>query len=88
MYVEELIGADTVNTLPQATMDAFRDHGRTQPTIEGDVSLARDTMSLLEAGGVSMNEITEQLVKDGVRLFADPFEKLLAAIEKKQQPAG
>ncbi len=87
MYVEELIGADTVNTLPQATMDAFRDHGRTQPTIEGGVSGARETMSLLEAGGVSMEEITEQLVRDGVRLFAEPFNKLLEAIEKKLQPA-
>ena len=89
MYVEELIGADTVNTLPQATMDAFRDHGRTQPTIEGGVSLARDTMSLLEAGGVSMDEITEQLVRDGVRLFAEPFNKLLEAIETKNcSPPG
>ena len=88
MYVEELIGADTVNTLPQATMDAFRDHGRTRPTIESGVSQARDTMSLLEAGGVSMNEITELLVRDGVRLFAEPFEKLLEAIKKNCSTLG
>jgi transaldolase len=84
-YVEELIGSDTVNTLPHATMDAFRDHGRTRPTIEGGIGLANDTMNLLEAMGVSMEECTEQLVAEGVRLFAEPFHKLLEAIEKKKQ---
>ena len=83
-YVEELIGTDTVNTLPQATMDAFRDHGRTRPTIEGGISLAQDTMDLLESSGVSMFDCAEHLVNDGVRLFAEPFHKLLEAIEKKK----
>jgi transaldolase/glucose-6-phosphate isomerase len=85
VYVEELIGPDTVNTMPPATMDAFRDHGAVRPNaIREDVEGAKAVMSELERRGVSLEEITKDLVVDGVKLFADAFEKLYAALEKQR----
>jgi transaldolase/glucose-6-phosphate isomerase len=83
MYVEELIGPDTVNTIPPATFDAFRDHGRPRASIEGDLEEAHDTMRTLEQAGVSMREITDRLLDDGVKLFAEAFAKLLGATRKR-----
>jgi transaldolase/glucose-6-phosphate isomerase len=80
MYVEELIGPDTVNTMPPATLEAFRDHGRLRASLEEDVEVARDTMEVLEQVGISMTEVTEKLLEEGVRLFAEPFDKLLDAL--------
>jgi transaldolase / glucose-6-phosphate isomerase len=80
MYVEELIGPDTVNTMPPATLEAFRDHGRPRASLEEDVEVARDTMEVLEQVGISMTEVTEKLLEEGVRLFAEPFDKLLDAL--------
>ena len=82
LYVEELIGADTVNTLPPATFDAFRDHGRLRNSLTENVAAAHETMSNLEKAGISMKEVTDQLVVDAVRLFAEPFNSLLGAIAK------
>src|SRR6202008_3187192 len=62
LYVEELIGADTVDTIPPATIDAFRDHGEVKPTLEQDLLGARKTMADLEAAGISMNEVTNTLL--------------------------
>jgi len=84
-YVEELIGPDTVNTVPPATFDAFRDHGRVRPSLTADLDRARDTMASLEAAGVSMADVTDTLLADAVRLFAEPFEKLLAAIDTRRR---
>jgi transaldolase len=85
IYVEELIGPDTVNTMPPAAMDAFREHGAVRPNaIREDVEGARIVMSELERRGVSLDEITRALVVDGVKLFADAFEKLHAALEKQR----
>ncbi len=85
IYVEELIGPDTVNTMPPATMDAFREHGAVRPNaIREDVEGARIVMSELERRGVSLDEITRALVVDGVKLFADAFEKLHAALERQR----
>ncbi len=83
LYVEELIGPDTVNTLPEATFDAFRDHGAVEATLEKDVDEASDAMAALEGLGISMQEATDELLEDGVRLFVEPFDKLLAAIETR-----
>jgi transaldolase/glucose-6-phosphate isomerase len=80
MYVEELIGPDTVNTMPPATLEAFRDHGRLYASLEEDVEVAHDTMEVLEQVGISMTEVTEKLLEEGVRLFAEPFDKLLDAL--------
>ena len=83
LYVEELIGPATVNTLPPSTLDAFRDHGRPRASLEEDVEAALDTMETLEHLGISMAEVTEDLVKKGVRLFAEAFDKLLNAVDLK-----
>jgi transaldolase / glucose-6-phosphate isomerase len=82
LYVEELIGADTVDTIPPATFDAFRDHGKLRNSLTENVDAAAKTMSDLEKSGISMKELTEKLFVDGVKLFADAFEKLLAATGK------
>jgi transaldolase / glucose-6-phosphate isomerase len=86
MYVEALIGRDTVDTIPPATMDAFRDHGAVIPdAIEQDVSGVRALLAELEKHGVSLKEITDELVKDGVQQFADAFDKLFGAIAKRRR---
>ena len=82
LYVEELIGADTVDTIPPATFDAFRDHGKLRPSLTEDVAGAARHMENLAKAGISMKEITEQLVVDGVRLFAEAFKTLLDATGK------
>jgi transaldolase / glucose-6-phosphate isomerase len=80
MYIEELIGPDTVNTMPPATLEAFREHGRLRASLEEEVEVARDIMEVLEEVGISMTEVTEKLLEEGVRLFAEPFDKLLDAL--------
>ena len=82
MYVEELIGADTVDTIPTATFDAFRDHGRLRASLTENVDEAATIMANLEKAGISMKEVTEKLVVDGVKLFADAFKQLLEATGK------
>jgi transaldolase/glucose-6-phosphate isomerase len=82
LYVEELIGADTVDTIPPATFDAFRDHGKLRKSLTEDVPGAAKTMENLEKAGISMKEVTDKLVVDGVKLFADAFTQLLASTGK------
>ncbi|HUI75210.1 MAG TPA: transaldolase [Candidatus Acidoferrum sp.] len=83
LYVEELIGADTVDTIPPATFDAFRDHGKLRNSLTDDLPGAQTTMNNLAKAGISMKEVTEKLVVDGVKLFEDAFFQLLAAIKKR-----
>ena len=85
LYVEELIGADTVDTIPPATFDAFRDHGKARPSLTEDVASAQLTMETVDKLGISMKEVTDKLTDDGVRLFAEAFDKLLAAVEKSSK---
>ncbi|HEU5017353.1 MAG TPA: bifunctional transaldolase/phosoglucose isomerase [Pseudolabrys sp.] len=86
LYVETLIGRDTINTLPPATMDAFRDHGQVTPdAIEQDVAGARAILAHLESRGISLKEVTEELVAEGVQQFADSFDKLFAAIARRRR---
>ena len=82
VYVEELIGKDTVNTIPPATLDAFRDHGKVRNSLTEGIDDARQTMTTLPKAGISMKEVTDKLTKDGVKLFADAFDQLLAAVER------
>ena len=82
MYIEELIGPDTVNTVPPATLDAFREHGRPRTSLESDLDDARATMEALAKAGISMKEVTDKLTREAVALFADAFDKLLAAVDK------
>jgi transaldolase/glucose-6-phosphate isomerase len=88
MYVEELIGPDTVDTMPPATVDAFRDHGRLRNSLTEDVAGAQKVMDDLAKAGISIKEVTTKLTTDGVELFADAFHKLLAAVEKSIQQKG
>jgi transaldolase/glucose-6-phosphate isomerase len=82
IYVEELIGADTVDTIPPATFDAFRDHGKLRPSLTEDVAAAVKTMAMLAEVGISMKEVTDKLVVDGVKVFADAFTQLLEVTGK------
>jgi len=82
LYVEELIGADTVDTIPPATFDAFRQHGKLRPSLTENVAGANKTMSDLEAAGIPMKEVTDKLIADAVKLFQDPFKSLLDSITK------
>ena len=88
MYVEELIGPDTVDTMPPATIDAFRDHGKVRNSLTEDVPGAQHVMDNLAKAGISIKEVTDKLTTDGVKLFADAFNKLLAAVEKNTQRKG
>jgi transaldolase len=85
IYVEELIGPDTVNTMPPATVDAFRDHGRLRNSLTEDVAGAEKVMKDLARAGISIKAVTDKLTDDGVKLFADAFDKLLAAVAKNTQ---
>jgi transaldolase/glucose-6-phosphate isomerase len=82
IYVEELIGTDTVDTIPPATFDAFRDHGKLRPSLTESVDGAAKTMADLAKAGISMKEVTDKLLVDGVKLFADAFKTLLDATGK------
>ena len=83
LYVDELIGADTVNTMPPATLEAFRDHGRLRPSLTEDLEGASQLMTALDAAGVSLARVTDRLLDEGVALFAEAFDKLLAAIAQR-----
>src|SRR5271157_517077 len=83
IYVEELIGPDTVNTVPPATLDAFRDHGKPRQSLTEDLDRARKTMADLTGVGIVMKDVTDKLTADGVKLFAEAFGTLLAAVEKR-----
>lgn len=82
LYVEELIGKDTVNTIPPATWDAFRDHGRLRNSLTENVEAAQKTLEDLEKAGISLDTATDKLLVDAVRLFVEPFDKMIAAVEK------
>ena len=82
LYVEELIGADTVDTIPPATFDAFRAHGKLRNSLTEDLAGANKTFADMEAAGISMKDVTDKLLADAVKLFQDPFEQLLGAIAK------
>ena len=84
LYVQELIGPDTVNTMPLSTMDAYRDHGRPEQTVTTGVEAARAHLDALEEAGISMDEVTAQLEDEGVKAFMASHEALLAALEQKR----
>jgi transaldolase / glucose-6-phosphate isomerase len=84
LYVEELIGPNTVNTVPPATLDAFRDHGKLRNSLEENVEDARHVLAELEKSGISLDSITAELVKDGVKQFADAADKLYGAVAHKR----
>jgi transaldolase len=89
IYVEELIGPDTVNTVPPHTLAAFLDHGQVRAgSLEEDLDGARQTLAALEALGISMSTVTGELEQEGVKSFADAFTALLDAVESSRQRAA
>jgi transaldolase/glucose-6-phosphate isomerase len=84
LYVEELIGPDTINTMPVATMDAFRDHGRVRSSLEEGLDDAKRVMASVDRLGLPLARVTDTLVTDGIRLFADAADKLLGAVARKR----
>jgi transaldolase / glucose-6-phosphate isomerase len=88
LYVEELIGPDTVNTVPPATLAAFRDHGRPRASLEEDVADAMQLLDDLERSGISLRKVTDDLLTDGVSKFVEPFTKLLGAVERRSREAN
>jgi len=87
-YVEELMGPDTVNTLPTDTLDCFLDHGKIRDTLNEGVAEAEQVLRDLKKAGIDLNAITEQLQVDGVKAFSDSFNQLLGALEDKCQQIG
>jgi len=83
-YVEELIGPDSINTLPDATLKAFRDHGKPRITIEDNLAAAENLFRELAGFQIDIEEVAEQLEKEGVKLFADSFDSLLKDIQEKK----
>jgi transaldolase/glucose-6-phosphate isomerase len=82
VYIEELIGPQTVNTIPPPTAVAFRDHGKLRESLTEGVDEARETMEKLEQTGISMKEVTDRLLDEGVETFEVAFDKLLSTVEK------
>jgi transaldolase/glucose-6-phosphate isomerase len=88
LYVEELIGPETVDTVPPETLAAFRDHGRARPTLEADLPVAQATLGELEKAGISLRKVTDDLLADGLKKFAEPFTRLLKAVERRCREAN
>ncbi|HKR07755.1 MAG TPA: transaldolase [Gemmatimonadaceae bacterium] len=83
MYVEELIGPDTVNTMPPATIDAFRDHGVVDRSVDKKLAAAEGLLKEIEAVGISVKEVTAKLLVDGIASFQKSFDELMAGLESK-----
>ncbi len=83
MYVEELVGPDTVNTMPPSTMDAFRDHGQVARRVDADLDAADRLMADLAAAGLSFTDVTDKLLADGVASFQKSFDSLIAGLARK-----
>ena len=83
MYVQELIGPDTVNTMPLKTLDAYRDHGQPEETVTKGVDQASADLDALAASGIRIDEVTARLEREGVQIFAESFDQLIAAIDEK-----
>lgn len=88
LYVEELIGPDTVNTMPPETLAAFRDHGQPRHSLEENVAGAEEVLKALEKTGISLKQVTDSLLADGIKKFTEPFAKLLKAVERRCRQAN
>jgi transaldolase / glucose-6-phosphate isomerase len=88
LYVDELIGPETVNTVPPQTLEAFKDHGKVEMTLMRDLDQAQAQIEKLEAAGISMDVVTQELEDEGVKAFADAFTQLLGTIEERRKNAA
>jgi transaldolase len=84
LYIEELIGPDTVNTMPEETIQAYQDHGHPRPRLESELDQARKLFDDLAAAGVDYKDVTDTLEREGVQKFADAFAELLASLQQKR----
>jgi transaldolase len=85
LYVDQLIGPDTVNTVPPATYDAFRDHGTAEPKLLDGLDDALATLKSLKDAGLDLSKVTDDLLDDGIKQFVKAFEKLMAGLDQKRQ---
>ena len=81
MYIEELIGEETINTVPDATLDAFRDHGVAASRLTNGIQNASVILAQVEANGINLHELGEKLQKDGLQQFVEAFDKLLDLVK-------
>jgi transaldolase len=88
MYVEELIGPRSVNTMPPQTIEAFREHGEVRRTVDADVDGARRALKQLEELGITMKSVTDKLLADGIASFGKSYDSLIAGLEKKRELVG
>ena len=88
LYVESLVGPDTVNTMPPATLEALRRGASVRATLEEDLQGARSQLAAMEALGISMDAVTDAVLAEGVQKFAEPFQKLLATIDARRAQLG
>jgi transaldolase len=88
MYVEQLIGPDTVNTMPPATIEAFRDHGVVKRTVDADYAAAERTLADLAAVGIDLTSVTDKLLHEGLASFQKSFDSLTAGLSKKSASLG
>ena len=88
LYVDALIGPDTVNTLPDATLEAFMDHGTVARTVDWDVAGAHSDLERIAAAGVNLDDVARVLEEEGVSAFAKSFEELLTTLEEKARSLG
>lgn len=88
MYIEQLIGPDTVNTMPPATIEAFRDHGAVRRTVDADVAAAQRTIAELTTAGIDLGDVTTKLLRDGLASFQKSFDSLTARLAKKSATVG
>jgi transaldolase len=88
LYVEQLIGPDTVNTMPPATIEAFRDHGVVERTVDANLDEAEHTISALAANGILLADVTDKLLIDGLASFQKSFDTLIAGLERKARALG
>jgi transaldolase len=85
IYVEELIGPRSINTMPPQTVDAFRDHGNVKRTVDANADKAREELAALEKAGISMPDVTEKLLVDGLASFQKSYDSVVAGIARKRE---
>jgi transaldolase len=85
MYIDELIGPDTVNTIPEATMHAFIDHGTVSTTIDRNLSLTHQQWDMLQTCGVDIEEVAHKLEEEGLGAFVQSFEELMESLDQKSK---
>ena len=85
LYVEEVIGSETINTMPEETIEAYQDHGRPEPRLQGSLDKARRVFEEIEAAGVDYTDVTDTLEREGVEKFSQSYDELMRALQAKRE---